>query len=211
MAAERSTALKEAQVGTETLDDFSTLLKQSFKPRTDRAASEVENAVTTLVKEALADSSVVKDDVLDTIESMIAKLDEKLTVQVNEIIHSPEFQKMESAWRGLHYLVFNSETDAQLKIKVMNVSKTEIYKNLRLYPGARWDQSPAVQAHLRTRIRAAWWPALRRDRLRLRIHASGSRRTADARSLESRGRGACAAVRRRESQSDGHGFRGTSS
>jgi type VI secretion system protein ImpC len=131
-----------AQVETREIDDFSSLLKQSFRPRTERAATEVENAVATLVKQALADESVVKDDVLDTIESMIAKIDAMLTAQVNEIIHAPEFQKIESAWRGLNYLVFNSETDAQLKIKVMNVGKSEIYRNLKLYPGARWDQSP---------------------------------------------------------------------
>jgi type VI secretion system protein ImpC len=127
-------------------DEFSSLLRQSFKPRSDRAATEVENAVTTLVREALADTAIIKDDVLDTIEGMIARLDEKLTAQVNEILHAPEFQKIESAWRGLHYLVFNSETDANLKIRVMNVSKSEIYRNLRLYPGARWDQSPLFKA-----------------------------------------------------------------
>ena len=91
---------------------------------------------------ALSDASVIKDDVLDTIEEMIARLDAKLTEQVNAIIHAPEFQRIESAWRGLHYLVFNSETDATLKIRVMNVAKSELYRNLRLFPGARWDQSP---------------------------------------------------------------------
>jgi type VI secretion system protein ImpC len=69
-------------------------------------------------------------------------LDEKLTAQVNAILHAPEFQQIESAWRGLHYLIFNSETDSMLKIRVMNVSKRELYNNLRLFPGARWDQSP---------------------------------------------------------------------
>ena len=73
---------------------------------------------------------------------MIARLDEKLSAQVNAILHAQEFQQIESAWRGLHYLVFNSETDSSLKIRVMNVSKNELYRNLRLYPGARWDQSP---------------------------------------------------------------------
>jgi len=124
------------------VDEFASILKQSFKPRSERAATEVQNAVQTLVTQALADSSVVKGDVLDTIEEMIARLDEKLTAQVNEILHAPEFQQVESAWRGLHYLVFNSETDASLKIRVMNVGMTEIYRNLKLYPGARWDQSP---------------------------------------------------------------------
>jgi type VI secretion system protein ImpC len=137
-------AFRETQgaAGVETADEFAEFLKQSFKPRTERAATEVENAVTTLVKEALADSSVIKGDVLDTIEEIIAKIDQKLTAQVNAIIHAPEFQQIESAWRGLHYLVTNSETDANLKIRVMNASKNELYRNLRLYPGAKWDQSP---------------------------------------------------------------------
>jgi type VI secretion system protein ImpC len=124
------------------VDEFSTLLKQSFKPRSERAATEVENAVTTLVKQALADTSLIKGQVLDTIDEMIARLDQKLSVQINEILHNEEFQTLESAWRGLSYLVHNSETDATLKTKVMNVSKKELYRDLRNYPDAKWDQSP---------------------------------------------------------------------
>src|ERR1700729_1580708 len=128
-------------------DEFSTLLKQNFKPRTERAASEVESAVQALVTQALADSSLVKSEVLDTIEEMIARLDEKLSAQMNEVLHAPEFQHLESAWRGLNYLVFNSETDATLKIRVLNVGKMELYRNLKNnYPGARWDQSPLFKA-----------------------------------------------------------------
>jgi type VI secretion system protein ImpC len=123
-------------------DEFAALLKQSFKPRSERAATEVENAVNTLVQQALADTSLIKEDVLDTIEEMIARLDEQLSAQMNAIMHAPEFQQIESAWRGLHYLVYNSETDSTLKIKVMNVSKNELYRDLRLYPDAKWDQSP---------------------------------------------------------------------
>ena len=139
-AATEGTALVEA-------DEFSTLLKQNFKPRTERAASEVESAVQALVTQALANSSVVKSEVLDTIEEMIARLDEKLSAQMNEVLHAHEFQQLESAWRGLNYLVFNSETDATLKIRVMNVGKMELYRNLKNnYPGARWDQSPLFKA-----------------------------------------------------------------
>ena len=133
-------------VGTEA-DEFASVLRQSFKPRTERARVEVDNAITTLVGEALADSSVVKNDVLDTLEEMIARIDKKLTAQMNEILHAAEFQQIESAWRGLHYLVYNSETDAELKIRVMNVSKKEISRNLRnSFPGAKWDQSPLFKA-----------------------------------------------------------------
>ncbi|MEO0990019.1 MAG: type VI secretion system contractile sheath large subunit, partial [Pseudomonadota bacterium] len=73
---------------------------------------------------------------------MIAALDEKLSLQINEIIHAPEYQELESAWRGLAYLVDNSETDASLKLNVMNVSKAELERELRSYQGAKWDQSP---------------------------------------------------------------------
>ena len=127
---------------TADVGEFTALLKQSFKPRSSDAATEIDNAINALVKEALSDRDVVKTDVIDTIEGMIAALDRKLSAQMNEILHAPEFQQLESAWRGLNYLVYNSETDAQLKIKVMNVSKSELSRNLRLYPGARWDQSP---------------------------------------------------------------------
>ena len=144
MAASAGTGKRQADAALETRDpdEFASLLKQSFKPRTERAATEVENAVSTLVQQALADTSLIRDDVLDTIEEMIARIDEKLSAQMNAILHAEEFQKIESAWRGLHYLVFNSETDSMLKIRVMNVSKNELYRNLKLYPGARWDQSP---------------------------------------------------------------------
>ncbi|QEN85241.1 type VI secretion system contractile sheath large subunit [Labrys sp. KNU-23] len=127
---------------TRDLETFSSLLRKSFKPRNDSAATEVENAVNTLVRQALEDTSLVKEDVLDTLDSMIAKLDEQLSIQLNEVIHAPEFQKLESAWRGLNYLVFNSETDTTLKIRFMNVSKEELFREFKVYPGARWDQSP---------------------------------------------------------------------
>src|SRR3984893_8660234 len=118
------------------------MLKQALKARTERAATEVENAVKTLVEQALSDTSLIKTDVLDTIEEMIAQLDKKLSAQMNEIMHAPEFQQIEGDWRGLSYLIFQSETDAMLKIRVMNVSKGELYRHLRQFPNAAWDQSP---------------------------------------------------------------------
>lgn len=125
-----------------TVDDFSSLLQKEFKPRTDEAKSRVESAVRTLAEQALSGTNLVPGDVIGTIESMISALDRKLTEQVNVIIHHPEFQALESAWRGLHYTVMNSETASDLKIKVMNVSKDELRKMFSSYRGAAWDQSP---------------------------------------------------------------------
>src|SRR3974390_3326240 len=138
---ETASAPTGGPVQVQEADEFATLLKQSFKPRTERAATEVENAVKTLVEQALADTSLIKSDVLDTIEEMIAQLDKKLSAQMNQIMHAPEFQKIEGAWGGLNYLVFHSETDALLKIRVMNISKNELYRHLRQFPNAAWDQS----------------------------------------------------------------------
>jgi type VI secretion system protein ImpC len=142
MATEAAPTERDVQLKTQDVGEFQQLLKQNFKPRTERAATEVENAVNTLVEQALADSSLIKSDVLDTLEEMVAQLDKKLSAQMNEVLHAPEFQQIESAWRGLSYLIFQSETDAMLKIRVINVSKTELYRHLRQYPNAAWDQSP---------------------------------------------------------------------
>ena len=57
-------------------------------------------------------------------------------------MHHDDFQKLEGAWRGLHYLVNNTETDEMLKIRVMNISKKDLGKTLKKFKGTAWDQSP---------------------------------------------------------------------
>jgi type VI secretion system protein ImpC len=123
-------------------NDFANLLRQQFKPRTDKAQEAVENAVRTLAEQALQDTALVSNDVLGTIEGLIAQLDQKLSEQINHILHHADFQAVESAWRGLHYLVNNTESDESLKIRVLNVSKQEVHKTLRKFKGVAWDQSP---------------------------------------------------------------------
>jgi type VI secretion system protein ImpC len=125
-----------------TADDFSALLQKEFRPKSDEAKSRVEQAVRTLAEQALSGSDVMPGDVLGTIESMISAIDRKLSEQLNLVIHHPEYQALESAWRGLEYTVMNTETSTDLKIKVMNASKDELYKMFSSYRGAAWDQSP---------------------------------------------------------------------
>ncbi|HOW61584.1 MAG TPA: type VI secretion system contractile sheath large subunit [Candidatus Contendobacter sp.] len=131
-----------AEVQTLEAGDFSSLLQREFKPKSDQAKEAVENAVKTLAEQALQYTTLISKDVLKSIESMIAAIDHKLTEQINLIIHHPDFQQLESAWRGLHYLVNNTETDEMLKIRVMNISKNELRKTLRKFKGVAWDQSP---------------------------------------------------------------------
>jgi len=122
--------------------DFASLLSKEFKPKSDQAKSAVESAVQTLAQQALENVGLISEDALKSIEGMIAEIDKKLTEQVNEIIHNEEFQQLESAWRGLHHMVNNTETDEQLKIRVMNISKKDLAKTLKKFKGAAWDQSP---------------------------------------------------------------------
>ncbi len=123
-------------------NDFANLLKKEFKPKSDEARSAVEAAVQTLAQQALAHTRLIGTDTVQTIEAMIAAIDRKLSEQVNVVLHHAEFQKLESAWRGLSYMVNNTETDEFLKIRVMSISKLELGKTLRRYKGTAWDQSP---------------------------------------------------------------------
>jgi type VI secretion system protein ImpC len=121
---------------------FDDLLKKEFKPKSPEATEAVERAVRTLAAQALAETSLISTDVVESIKSIIAKLDQKLTEQINLILHHEDFQKLEGAWRGLHYLVNNTETDEMLKIRVLNISKLDVGKTLKKYKGTAWDQSP---------------------------------------------------------------------
>ncbi len=136
---EKTSALASVTYGG---SDFASLLGKEFKPKTEEAKSAVEVAVQTLAQQALANTALISDDVVKTIQGMIAQLDLKLSEQINQIIHHPDFQKLESAWRGLHYLVNNTEVDEHLKIRVMNITKLELGKTLQRYKGISWDQSP---------------------------------------------------------------------
>jgi type VI secretion system protein ImpC len=122
--------------------DLASLLNREFKPKTEEARSAVELAVQTLAQQALAQTQLISGDTVKSIENMIAAIDRKLSDQINQILHHGDFQKLEGAWRGLHHLVNNTETDEQLKIRVMNISKAELGKTLKRYKGTNWDQSP---------------------------------------------------------------------
>lgn len=128
-----------------TVSAFEELLDRTYTPETE-TRKEVDKAVVVLAnqlsQQALKDVQIIPDDAIKTIQSVIAALDKKLTDQVNLILHHPDFQALEGAWRGLHYLVNNTETDTQLKIKVFNISKKELARNLERFRGAAWDQSP---------------------------------------------------------------------
>src|ERR1700742_4740811 len=127
---------------TEEVSEFEKLLERDFKPQGDGAREDIKSAVRTLAEQALSTTNLVSDDAVKTIQAIIAAIDAKLTEQVNEIIHQEQFRSLEGSWRGLHYLVNNTETDETLKIRVLNISKKDVGKVIKKYKGTAWDQSP---------------------------------------------------------------------
>ncbi|GAB3376431.1 type VI secretion system contractile sheath large subunit [Azotobacter armeniacus] len=122
--------------------EFAALLQKEFRPKTEQARSVVEEAVRTLARQALDQSVTLSSDAYNTIQSIIAEIDRKLTEQVNLILHHADFQQLEGSWRGLHHLINNTETDEMLKIRVLPISKKELARNLKRHKGVGWDQSP---------------------------------------------------------------------
>lgn len=107
--------------------------------RDDEQREQSRRQISTLVEEVMKGTLRVAKDIEATINARIADIDTLLSKQMNEIIHHPDFQKMEGSWRGLHYLVHQSETSTMLKIKVLNTSKDDLRKDLER--ASEFDQS----------------------------------------------------------------------
>src|SRR5262245_27858829 len=132
----------QGQGGTVEVSEIQQLLQKEFRPRSDAAKEAVESAVRTLAEEALRQTPLISSDAIATIEAIIGALDRKMTEQINLIIHHKAFQELEGTWRGLQYLVTNTETDEMLKIRMFNIPKAELGRTLKKFKGTAWDQSP---------------------------------------------------------------------
>jgi type VI secretion system protein ImpC len=106
----------------------------------DAAAKERgKDMIKSFVSEVLAGSVAPAKNTEVMINARIAQIDHLISLQLNEIMHHADFQKLEGSWRGLRYVVANSETNEMLRIKIMNVSKKELLRDLQRAP--EFDQS----------------------------------------------------------------------
>jgi len=115
------------------------LLDQVLSATKQTERSRAEELMKTLVDQALAGVVSFDKNVTKTINATIKAIDEKLSTQLAAIMHHPDLQKLEGTWRGLNHLVMNSETSAMLKIKVLNVSKRELFNDVD--KAVEFDQS----------------------------------------------------------------------
>ncbi|HEX5310448.1 type VI secretion system contractile sheath large subunit [Aquabacterium sp.] len=110
------------------LDD---IVSQSKVAKTDTEHARAKDLITELVKEVMQGTVTVSDNLSATIDARIAELDQLISMQLSEVMHAAEFQKLESSWTGLQYLCKQTSTGEQMKIKVFNASKKELVKDFK--------------------------------------------------------------------------------
>src|SRR6516164_9592311 len=122
--------------------DAPSLLDQvisATRPQNEKEADRARGYFKQFLEGVVKPGQVVSKDVETNVKYWIGELDKKLSGQLNAVMHHPDFQKLEGTWRGLHYLVHQSETGENLKIRVLNVRKTELLKDLE--KAVEFDQS----------------------------------------------------------------------
>lgn len=125
----------EAQTETQTTSALDQAISATKQTKPDRA----RELIGTLVAEVNRGTVSIDKDVVRTITAGIAEIDKVISKQLATIMHAPAFQKLEGSWRGLHYLVMNSETGEMLKIRMLNCSKNDLKKDLER--AIEFDQS----------------------------------------------------------------------
>jgi type VI secretion system protein ImpC len=138
-ATETQAAAPQAAV---TEADATNLLDQVIKatrPQDNSEAARTKTYFRRFLDQVVKPGQVVSKDVEANVKHWIGQIDNTLSAQLNEVLHHPDFQRLEGTWRGLHYLVHQSETGESLKIRVLNVTKRELFKDLE--KAAEFDQS----------------------------------------------------------------------
>jgi type VI secretion system protein ImpC len=128
-----------AEVKTEDVSLLDQILDNVSSSREPEQRAFARDIVADFARQVLDGAIVYAKDTESMVKARIAQLDGLISAQLNEVMHAPEFQKLEATWRGLHYLVQQSETGTMLKIKTFNVSKKDLLKDLE--KAAEFDQS----------------------------------------------------------------------
>ena len=142
MSTTNTAAAAAGQAVEQTTAEQSLLDQIVSQGRFDRDAASLargRDMVKEFLSQVLEGHMTLTRDAEATIQARIAQIDHLISLQLNEVLHYPAFQKLEGTWRGLKYLMDQSETGEMLKIKVLNVSKRELLKDLQRAP--EFDQS----------------------------------------------------------------------
>lgn len=138
MAAEEKAAAAAGATET-TENNLLDMVVAATKPRDNTEKDRNKTYFKEFVDQLVKPGAVVSKDVEQNIKYWIKEIDKKLSTQLDEILHHPDYQKLEGTWRGLHYLVHQSETGENLMIRCLNATKRDIFKDLD--KAVEFDQS----------------------------------------------------------------------
>lgn len=134
--AQAQTAQAGEAVTTSLLDQ---IIDQGRLAREDSQKAWAKDLIGEFVAQVMDGAMVVSKDMESMINTRISQLDKLISDQLNEVMHHESFKKLEGSWRGLHYLISKSETGERMKIRVMNVSKKDLLKDME--KASEFDQS----------------------------------------------------------------------
>jgi type VI secretion system protein ImpC len=133
-----------SSTSTENIGLLDQIVLEGKMARDPSQTAYAKDLVSEFASQVLDEGMVVSSDTVTSIKSRIAEIDELLSLQLNELMHAPDFQALEASWRGLNYLVMNTETGSRLKIRLLNVTKKEITADLE--KATEFDQSQLFKA-----------------------------------------------------------------
>jgi len=140
MANEQAQAAAQGAAAT---TEQTSILEQAISATKQTERSRAEDLMRALADEALKGTVTWNRNVTLTLKAGMAALDKALSKQLAAVMHHPDLQKLEGTWRGLNHLVMNSETSSNLKLKVLNVSKRDLFKDVTR--AVEFDQSQAFK------------------------------------------------------------------
>jgi len=137
-------ALQNAALAADTTlapeaDLLDQIVEQSKVAKSSAEHARARDLIAELVNQVMDGTVVVSDNLAATIDARVAELDRLISAQLSAVMHAPEFQKLESSWTGLNYLVSNTATGPNLKVKMLNATKRELVKDFQ--SAIEFDQS----------------------------------------------------------------------
>jgi type VI secretion system protein ImpC len=128
--------VEETQEAPSLLD---TIIQEGRMAREESYKARAKDLIGEFVSQIMEGTMTIAKDTEAMINARIAQIDKLISDQLNEVMHAEAFQRLEASWRGLHYLVHQSETSERMKIRVMNASKKDLLKDFE--KASEFDQS----------------------------------------------------------------------
>jgi type VI secretion system protein ImpC len=124
---------------TEELNALEQIMVEGKLARDEGQKAYAQDLIGEFIDSVVESGTDVSSDTVASINQKIAEIDALITEQLNEVMHQPDFQKLEASWRGLHFLVMGTETGTQLKLRVLNTSSKDLLADLE--KAVEFDQS----------------------------------------------------------------------